>query len=185
MIMDRSRFNLYLLLSCAALLAAGCKTADDSKKDTRTKEEKKLTASLHVHISVTPDSMDFSMPVTVFRAQPMTITVDRSPILTEAFISEAKVVDDKGAFMLQIQFEKRGVWMLEQYTTTQQGKHLVIFSQFGPKLKESRWLAAPTITRRISNGVLTFTPDATREEAELIAKGLNNVAEKIRKDEKW
>ena len=129
--------------------------------------------------------MDFSIPVTVFRADPMTITIDKSPFLTEAFISEAKIVEDRGAFLMQIQFEQRGVWLLEQYTTTHPGRNLVIQAQFGPKLKESRWLAAPKITRRISNGVLTFTPDASREEAELIVKGLNNVAEKVRKKSKW
>jgi hypothetical protein len=50
---------------------------------------------------------------------------------------------------------------------------------------ESRWLAAPVIPRRISNGVLTFTPDASREEADLIAIGLNNVAKKVQDDLKF
>ena len=44
------------------------------------------------------------------------------------------------------------------------------------------WLAAPLIRRPIADGVLTFTPDASREEAEKIVKGLNNVTEKIKKD---
>ncbi len=37
----------------------------------------------------------------------------------------------------------------------------------------------PRINRRISNGELVFTPDATREEAERIVKGVNNVSKKI------
>jgi hypothetical protein len=45
-------------------------------------------------------------------------------------------------------------------------------------LKDCRWLAAPVISHRIGDGVLVFTPDATREEAEEIALGLNNVAKK-------
>ena len=56
---------------------------------------------------------------------------------------------------------------------------IAIFSQFGEEMKDYRWLAAPVINRRISDGVLVFTPDATREEAEEIALGLNNVAKKV------
>ena len=46
-------------------------------------------------------------------------------------------------------------------------------------MKDYRWLAAPVISHRISDGVLVFTPDATREEAEEIALGLNNVSKKV------
>jgi hypothetical protein len=59
------------------------------------------------------------------------------------------------------------------------GRRLVIFSEFGKKLSQNRWLAAPLIQRRIENGLLVFTPDATRAEAEEIAAGLNRVAEKL------
>ena len=45
-------------------------------------------------------------------------------------------------------------------------------------------MAAPRIARRISNGVISFTPDATRDEAEQIAIGLNNVAIKNGNQEK-
>ena len=57
--------------------------------------------------------------------------------------------------------------------------------QFGEKGKQSRWLAAPQFTRLISNGILQFTPDASREETEEIAKGLNNIAKKNESNEKW
>jgi murein DD-endopeptidase MepM/ murein hydrolase activator NlpD len=46
----------------------------------------------------------------------------------------------------------------------------------GRKTRDGRWLAAPIITRRISNGVLVFTPDCSREEADQLVLGLNNVA---------
>jgi hypothetical protein len=57
-----------------------------------------------------------------------------------------------------------------------------VFCKFG---RDPRWLAAPQITKHLSAGVFTFTPDATREEAERIVTGLNNVAEKVKKDSKW
>jgi hypothetical protein len=49
-----------------------------------------------------------------------------------------------------------------------------------PKLF-SRWIAAPLLSGRISTGLFAFTPDTTREEADRIARGLNNVAEQVRK----
>ena len=43
---------------------------------------------------------------------------------------------------------------------------------------KDRWLGAPRVTHRIKDGVLIFTPDTDREEAEQIVLGLNNLAEK-------
>ena len=43
------------------------------------------------------------------------------------------------------------------------------------------WLAAPMTNKRISDGVLVFTPDASREEADRIVLGLNNVAKEAQK----
>jgi preprotein translocase subunit SecD len=85
-----------------------------------------------------------------------------------------------GGFVLRIQFDQSGTVMLEQCTAANRGRKIAIFSQFGEKIKDYRWLAAPVINRKISDGVLAFTPDATREEAEEIALGLNNVAKKVR-----
>ena len=74
--------------------------------------------------------------------------------------------------------------LLEQYTSANPGKHMAIFSQFHragtEDQNESRWLAGPRITGRISNGVLIFTPDATLEETQLIALGLNNMSKKLK-----
>jgi len=177
MITGPGRFNIYLLSLLAVMLACGCRTAGDG--------EEKLAAALRIHLEVTPDMMDFSRRVPVYRDKPVLINVDKAPFLTEVHVSEAKVVEVLGGFDLQIQFNRRGTWVLEQYTTVHPGRHLVIFSQFGEKMKQHRWLGAPAITRRISKGILTFTPDATREETELIVHGLNNVAEKVRKETAW
>ena len=55
-------------------------------------------------------------------------------------------------------------------------RRIAIFSQFGP----ARWLGAPIYQQKISNGVVFFTPDASRSEAERIVRGLNNVARKLK-----
>src|SRR5258707_149936 len=77
----------------------------------------------------------------------------------------------------------------EQYSGANPGLHLAIFSEFpdpqNEKVALSRWLAAPRISRRIADGILSFTPDATREEAEEIALALNHVAAQIKKDSQW
>ena len=125
------------------------------------------------------------MDVPVFREKPMMVHVDKDPFLTESQVTAARVVDDVGGFLMEIKFERRGADLLEQYTTVYPGKHMAIFSSFGDKKTEGRWLAAPRIIRRNSTGVLSFTPDATREEAEQIVLGLNNVAKKVAEKYKW
>jgi hypothetical protein len=70
---------------------------------------------------------------------------------------------------------------LEQFTAGNPGKHLVIFGQWGKTVADGRWLAAPLITRRIPDGVLAFTPDASRAEADQLVLGLNPKAKKHKK----
>lgn len=169
MVIWSTRFNIYLL--CLALLApaAGCRSPESRR-------EKQL-ATFRVHLEVNPDGNGLSEPVPIYRANPTAVNVDRGPVLTEGNVAEAGVsLDTLGGFALQVQLNPRGTLLLEQYTAMNPGKRLAIFAEFGEKLEEHRWLAAPIIARRISNGLLTFTPDATRDEAEQIARGLNNVA---------
>jgi len=75
-----------------------------------------------------------------------------------------------------------GTVVLEQYSATNPGGHFVIYGQWGKKLKNGRWLMAPLITGRINNGLLSFTPDMTRDEATEFVKGLNNVAKQFQTD---
>jgi hypothetical protein len=53
----------------------------------------------------------------------------------------------------------------------------VIFGQWGDKPAIGRWLAAPLISHRMADGVLAFTPDLSRPEADQLVLGLNHVAE--------
>ena len=181
MIIGRCRFNVYLLIVCAALLACGCA----SKKTKEEKEKEKQLSTLRLHMEVTASTEQFSVTVPIFRQRPVMITVDKDPFLTEANVEEAKVVDVLGGFALQIQFDHEGAMLLENYTTANPGRRIAIFSLFGKTKDESRWLGAPMISRRITNGLLIFTPDATREESERIALGLNNVHKKLLKENKW
>jgi hypothetical protein len=169
MVIRSTRFNIYLL--CLVFLAPflGCRSPESRR-------EKQL-ATFRVHLEVNPDGSDRNQPVPIYRAHPAQVNVERDPFLTEGDIAQARVtLDTVNGFSLQIQFEPRGTLLLEQYSAMNSGKRFAIFSEFGERLENCRWLGAPIIPRRISNGVLAFTPDATRDEAEQIAIGLNNVA---------
>jgi hypothetical protein len=51
-------------------------------------------------------------------------------------------------------------------------------------VRQSGWLAAVLIRQRNSTGVFRFTPDASREEADRIVRGLRNVIAKKDKMDK-
>jgi hypothetical protein len=69
-----------------------------------------------------------------------------------------------------------GTVVLEQCSATNPGGHFVVYGQWGKDLKNKRWLMAPLITGRIHDGILSFTPDMSRDEATNFVQGLNNVA---------
>ena len=165
------RFNLYLALVAALALLCGCQMF----------RHKGPVGALRVHIQANPDSLGTSQTISVVRADPVLVTIARDPILTEANLVAARVINTPGGFAIEIQFDENGTWLLEQYSAANPGGHFAIFGQWGDKLANGRWLAAPLITRRIANGVLAFTPDATRAEADQLVAGLNNVAAKNRK----
>ena len=161
------RFNIYLVLAALLALACGCQTDKKTRKSAP-------CACISKPIPTPPAP---ARPISVLRSDPVLVTIKREPILTEANIVAAKVIDAPGGFAIEIKFDENGTWMLEQYSAANPGRHFVIFGQWGDKLGDGRWLAAPLITRRISNGVLAFTPDCSREEADQLVLGLNNVAE--------
>jgi len=168
MVISAARFNTYLMLFAALVIAAGCQTVQSKRK--------KQTAAIRVHLEAFRDGTTFNELVTIGRSSPMEINVQKTPFLTEDNVASAKIVDAVGGFGLQIQFDRQGTMLLEQYSASNPRKRLAIFSQFGEKLEWARWLAAPMIYRRIPDGVLTFTPDADREETAQIELGLNNHA---------
>jgi preprotein translocase subunit SecD len=163
------QFNLYFALMAALGLLCGCQ----SKKDNSP------VGVLRVHLEATADNFDTSQSISLMRADPVLITIGKNPILTEANIVAAKVIDTPGGFAIEIQFDESSALMLEQYTASNPGKHLVIFGQWGDKISDGRWLAAPLITHLISNGILSFTPDCSREEADQLVLGLNTVSKKL------
>ena len=181
-------FNTYLL-ALLVLGAAGCETTQSAKapkapnatKTTKAnpKQNTKDLTTLSLHLEVNRDGTDRNAPVSVFRENPMLINAERTSFLNEGRIVKATLDEDPdGLVSIRIHFDRSGGWLLENITSANSGKHIVIFSQFG----DARFLAAPIINGRITDGVFIFTPDATRTEAERIVRGLNNVAAKLQKN---
>jgi preprotein translocase subunit SecD len=166
-----NRFNIYLTVALVAMVVCGCRTPSESKA-------KKQLSTLRLHLEAGRDAAVATKAVPVYRRQPCMVNVEKAPSLNESNVSGAEVVDVVGGFALRIQFDHVGTTQLEEVSTANRGKRIAVFSQFGENLKDYRWLAAPVISQRITDGVFIFTPDATREEAEEIALGLNNTAKK-------
>jgi hypothetical protein len=171
MVVWTRQFNLYLALAAALALPCGCQTH----------RQKEPVAALRVHIETNPNALGTSQTISVVRSDPVLVTIARNPILIEANIVAAKVIDSPGGFAIEIRFDENGTWLLEQYSAANPGGHFAIFGQWGEKLANGRWLAAPLITHRIADGVLSFTADCSRAEADQLVRGLNNVAAQNRK----
>jgi hypothetical protein len=171
------RFNIYFMLAAALALLCGCKT-DQQREQEKAKE---VVGALRVHIEAGSSDAGSTQIISLLRSDPVLVTIVNEPILTEANLIAAKVIDTQGGFAIEVKFDEISASLLEQYSASNPGKHLVIFGQWGDKLSNGRWLAAPLITHRISNGTLAFTPDCSRDEADQLVLGLNNVAAKINK----
>lgn len=164
-----ARFNTVLLL-LAVVIVAGCATG---------KKKGKEATTFRVHLETSAKAPnDRSVSVEIGREGMFNILVDSQPFLDEGQVAKATVVKAMGGFQLMIEFNRQGSWILEQYTTAARGQRMAIYSQFG----QARWLGAPRITHTIKDGVLTFTPDVSMEEAERIVKGLNTIAKEAQKN---
>ena len=169
-----NRFNIYLASALAIVMVCGCQTPES-------KHQKELS-TIRIHLETVPDSSNRSQQVPVYREHPVTINIEKAAFLTEADVKDAKVVDVMGGFAIAVQFNRQGKWLLESYSTANRGHRYAIFSQFGEEIKKARWLAAPIFSQHILDGLIIFTPDATREEADDIVLGLNNVSKKLGND---
>ncbi len=163
--------NTFLLITLGGAVA-GCKTTEERKHD-------KEATTIRFHLEVSRDGTTHNGMVPVYRAAPVYINVEAEPFLDEGDVAAAAVVDTVGGFAIEIRFNQHGTFVLSNTSTAAKGARIAISAQFG----QSRWLAAPAISKPIIDGRLSFTPDATREEAERIVRGLNNVAKKVQ-DEK-
>lgn len=165
-----TRFNWNLLLVLLVALA-GCHSTPEQIEQKKQKKERS-TISLHLE---TRGGGPNAVPI--YRKEPVYVPVEVGPFLDLADMQDAEVIDYMGGFVIQLRFNLRGAMILDSTTAANKGRRIAVFSTF-PK---ARWLAAPLITQRNETGVFTFTPDASKEEAERIVRGLNNAIKQFRK----
>jgi hypothetical protein len=163
-------FNIILAFFALALL--GCKTTEDKAKA-------KEASFVRFHLETNPDGTPYNETISIYRADPAKLTVEKEAALDERFMKWAEMVDvdSMGGIGIKITFDDDGTRRLDYLTTSNKGRHLAVEARW----TESRWLAAPLITKRISNGIFIFTPDASREETQRIVVGLQNVIRQLQK----
>ncbi|HSU54194.1 MAG TPA: hypothetical protein VLT36_09065 [Candidatus Dormibacteraeota bacterium] len=172
------RFNTYFIAGLAILLACGCQSEAHKRHH--------AASTFSVFLETASYGTEQGKSITFPRDEPSTVLIEREPFLTEANVAAAQVVSTMGGFGISIELDRRGKWLLDEYSTANHGRRLVISTEFGPDLSKQRWLAAPKITHRMAEGILSFTPDASREECDQIVLGLNNVAKKVQDvTDKW
>ena len=167
-------FNIYLL---AAALLLGCKTPQEKKEAAEAKRQKKELSTIRFHLEAENDTTGRAAPVPILRAAPILVNVIKDSFLDERDVIRASIIDTVGGFVIVIQFDDHGRFVLDTVTSAHKGTRIAIMTEAADR----RWLAAPVITRRISDGSISFTPDATREESLRIVRGLNNASAKLRK----
>lgn len=173
--MPQWRFNLIFTaaVGLTLLLACGCLTPEERR-------QRKMQATLRLHLSARPSETELREPVIIAGT---TIYVERAFFLDERSLESASIVDSPGGgFSMRLEFNDHGRIALESVTAGNPGRLIAIFTQFGAdELNQGSWLAAPRIPRRITDGVLVFTPGVERAAAEDIVLGLSNVAAKQKK----
>ena len=164
------RFNI--ILAAFVLFTIGCKTPEE-------RERSKYATNLRFHVETNKDGTRHNFPVQVYRANPINLQVEAEAALDEGFMSRAEIVtaDEFGNFAIKITFDETGTQRLYQVTSEFKGRRLVALCRW----TEIRTLAAPIIRKTIHDGVLVFTPDASREETERIVLGLNNTIAEAKK----
>jgi hypothetical protein len=177
-----NRFNIYLVCALVLVLVCGCQSPEAKKKSEG--------SVFRIHLEAAPDTAtNLLMVAKVSRTAPVSFKVENKPFLTEVDVKDARVVDALGGFAIEVQLDRKGSWLLEEYSLGYRGRHMPIYAQFmnpsDPEHTVGRWLAAPKITRHIADGLIQFTPDATRDEADQLVQGLVNTARKLKKDSVW
>jgi preprotein translocase subunit SecD len=174
MVIKPARFNIYLCAALTLALACGCEEFHKPKKE-------RVVATLSLHLEQDPDGISDIEAASIYRSAPIEISVETQPFLDTRSLDEATLVDEPGGlFSIRLKFNWEGTAILDTITSSNPGKRIAIFGDF----KDKRWLASPMVRKRISNGILIFTPDATHEEAERIVQGLNDVAKQMKEDNK-
>ncbi len=168
-------FNLFFGLMAWVGLLAGCATGSDEKTPEGDQKPEKQASTLRLHMETETTGMGTGK-IKIKRSPPsVTLNVEKNAFADEGYLEEARVLDGMAGPILYLKFNTQGALRLQMWTVSKPGRRIAVWT----KWTEGRWLGAPMINAPIEDGLLVFSPDATREELERIARGLNNVAIKL------
>ena len=158
---QRNAFNTYLLVALCSVWLGGCASPQRSKD----------APVVRVYLEVPRDATGNQIAVPIGRRPLFEVWVQPAPFLTEFHVKRVEVRDDKlGGYELVLEFNRQGRWLLDEVSTANKGRRAVVFLISG---ELQHFTAAPIIKDRIGNGIMVFTPDMTRSEAETFATKMN------------
>jgi hypothetical protein len=188
-------FNSFFLTGILALLLSGPEIrgaeAQSPKpteaNDSKPKKKPAPYGILRLFLEANEDSN--SAKAQVIRRLPQTYPVQQSPFIDERDIVRATVVEaPDGGFMIQVELtQPHGRQALEMGTVSSLGRHLLIFGQWTTETDtkpEERWLGAPVVRNVLRTGMIVFSADMDREEADRFVEGINRVAVKLKNQKK-
>lgn len=157
---------------------AAATNAPASTKGKKAKKPKPLKF-IRVHVEARHDLPERSLTAQIGKdSTRMKINVEKLPILNETHVEAVALLEQIGGFQIRIKFNSIGAKILESYTAAAVGRHLAIVIDVD---EEAKWIALPLIRTRIGDGVLAFSPDASREIADRLVTGLNAEVERNRR----
>ncbi|KAB2659705.1 MAG: hypothetical protein DVB32_07580 [Verrucomicrobia bacterium] len=167
----RVRINIFLGSFLACFLLVACKTTEQKKQG-------KEASTIQIFLENVNSAAEKRL-ITVGERMKTQVNVDLSPFADTADLLNATVVDidEMGGFGIRLNFNDHGKLVLDTVTASSKGMRMPVLVAY----TQVRWLGAPRINRRITDGSLVFTPDCTRQEAERIVRGLTNVIHKLSK----
>jgi preprotein translocase subunit SecD len=101
----------------------------------------------------------------------LTLRVDRFPVLTERDVKMAEPFETVGGVAVMLHFDAHGMFMLDELTTRDRGRYLVVFLNDRP-------VAAHLVERRLVHGQFLLEGDFTDAEARQLIDDLNKMAKK-------
>jgi preprotein translocase subunit SecD len=150
-------YKAVLALFCVATLWPGCALL---------KRHDRVTLRIHEQTSAAlPEGR--TQPVHVPAAN-LTLRINPQPALSENDLQGAELVDTAGGKSVLLRFNAHGMFALEELTTRNRGRYLVVFLNGRPV---SAWL----VTQRISTGQFLLEGDFSDEEAAQLVVSLNKM----------
>lgn len=176
----RRCFNLFLGVALWFGVGVGCASDDGAGTEekpgaAKDADPEKQASTLRFHMETESVGMGTGK-IKFLRSNPVTLNVEKNAFVDEGFIEDAQVLDGLGGPRILIKLNTSGALRLQMWTVSKTGRRIAVWS----KWTEGRWLAAPKVEKPIEDGVIAFAIDGTREEAERIVRGLNNVAIKLK-----